>query len=60
MKKVYIAPLMEMEEINTVTIIAASTLNPDAPAPSVTVKDDEWHSEFSTKANGTSWLNIWD
>ena len=49
---------MEMEEINTVTIIAASTLNPDAP--SVTVKDDEWHSEFSTKDSGTSWSTIWD
>ena len=58
MKKVYIAPLMEMEEINTVTIIAASTLNPDAP--SVTVKDDEWHGEFRTKDSGTSWSNIWE
>ena len=47
MKKTYIAPVLNVVTLGTMTILSGSVLDPNSP--SVTVKDEEWHTAFGTK-----------
>ena len=57
MRRKYISPAMAVEIVNTTAMVSSSILDPDSPT--VTVKDEEWHSAFGTKDNN-SWDDIWD
>lgn len=57
MKKTYIEPVLTVVTLGTMTILSGSVLDPNSP--SVTVKDEEWHTAFGTKED--DWDDeLWD
>ncbi len=49
MKKTYIAPLMEVENLEAEQMMAASKLVQGQSSQSITFTEDEYNSEFSAK-----------
>ena len=58
MKKTYIAPVLTVVPLGTMTIIAASTLNPSDTNPSVEVSNETYDGMFSTKEESVD--DVWD
>lgn len=52
-KKEYTSPIVETYKIELQHMIAGSTLDPESPT--VTIKDEEWHSAFGAHADDADW-----
>lgn len=55
MKKTYISPVAEWLQGDTESFMALSSLDPSSDTPSVSVTNEEYDGEFSSRLGGSMW-----
>lgn len=55
MKRIYLSPLTEVFKVETITMIASTTLNPSDTSPSVEVSSESYEGTFSSRESYDDW-----